>query len=1092
MSGGNYTQQINEIISDTFKKLTLDGRSRVKEDEKKLNSSDLKDKAKPEPFTKENLIRKVIKLLDLEILPEKKFKIWGNWRHVDYRLKNSQGGKFLLEAKPINADLLKKGETGAVNQIKGVFKLAEVKEEYNFGIATDGLKWIFLSGDGEIVERFDLKKDFLRIKKILTGEKKVVSPKQEEEITDKFYQWYEALIHGGAYKDHEGKRRKISEEDCLINNIYDVEEDDKEELAQIIMNRLIFIKFLQSKNIIDFDLLDYLSDLEEDELNIRLKELFFRVFNKPSDERRGVSKKFKDIPYLNGNLFTRTKPEERNEDYYIKYEILVEIIDFLDSFAFVHKESLEERGAIDPKILGYIFERAMTASERKETGAYYTPKEVTKYIAENTVYPTLIEKVNKFLKEEKGYKDSELIDSIDELYEKVSASSLWDIRQEVLLQGFKVVDPACGSGAFLLAVANILWQAYAKISEVRGRRDEYPDIWLKRLILKNNIYGVDINPSAVEIARLRLWLWLMDSYEGGEIEPLPDLEHKIRAGNTLVGFVDVSDLKNKVTGLERWKVGSSLSGLLDKKRDCREKLKSGSGSEKEDARDKLEEVNGALRDILNYKFYKKLLEKDIDISEEELEGMKLFHWSMEFLEVFNPDTSEEGGFDIVIGNPPYVRQEGLTEIKEYLKSFYETYHGRADLYQYFFERSFEILKENGYFSYIVSNKWLRTGYGKPLRKFLSNYRVEQFIDFGDTEVFKGVSTYPSIIVMKKTDVPNREILTAKVDTENYEPLDSYMEKKSYISSQEALGDGAWSFPSIEVMELMDKLKERGEKLRNIIDDTYRGVLTGLNKAFVIEEGKKESIVEEDPNSEELIKPFLTGRNIRRYHIDDSGKYVILIPSGWTKEKSGATNEDSTWSWFNNNYPGIAEHLKPYKEKAKERYDQGEFWWELRSCEYYDKFEEPKIIYGKLATSPRFTLDYGKYYFNDASFMIPKDDKQLLGILNSKLGWFLITQTCTKIQSGYQLIWKYFGDVPIVKKESEKLEELVDRMVGLHKNKEKDEETESKIKEIDNKIDAIVFDLYDLTEEEVEIVLDSLDTPEDEREDIMEKFREIKD
>ncbi|MBA7532875.1 hypothetical protein ES705_25105 [subsurface metagenome] len=240
----NRANIVDYLIKDIKERLTLDGKNRVFEEGKELSSEFMKEKAEPEAFTKEFLIDKILDALGLEKLPEKSFETPRGHRSVDYRIKRKER-MFLVEAKPLNADLFEKGKDSGVNQIKGLFKLAEVKENYDFGVATDGLRWVFVDKAGEIVDDLRLEENFEKVKEFLVGKEKVVSPKTEEEISKKFYDWYNALLHGGRYKDHENKLKTVSEADCLVSNVIGVKElDEREQIAQVVMNRLIFIKFL--------------------------------------------------------------------------------------------------------------------------------------------------------------------------------------------------------------------------------------------------------------------------------------------------------------------------------------------------------------------------------------------------------------------------------------------------------------------------------------------------------------------------------------------------------------------------------------------------------------------------------------------------------------------------------------------------------------------------------------------------------------------------------------------------------------------------------------------------------------------------------
>ena len=422
---------IKAFIDEVWYKLTSDGRSDVRDHNKPLRSVNLKEQSDPEAFTRYFLIEKILDLLNLEILPEKQFRTVKAKRKVDYRVKN-QDQMFLIEAKPINVDLYEKGDEGGVNQIQGLFRLAEVKENYDFGVATDGLRWVFINREGEITEDLAILKDFNRIKELLTGEKPIAKI-SEEEITARFYNWYNALLHGGKYRDHEGNIKQISDKDSFVENIRFVERlEDREQIAQIVMDRLIFIKFLQSKDIIKRDVLRYISEYPEDTLVPKLRQLFFAVLNREEEDRLDLDTQFEDIPYLNGSLFNLTEIERKNTDFRIKAEILKDVINFLDSFKFVHREE-EDADSIDPEILGYIFERAMTALDRKGTGSYYTPRVITRYIAENTIYPCIIEKVNRHLLEEKGYRDTELLRTIEELFilPATTLNEIWNEKNKL-------------------------------------------------------------------------------------------------------------------------------------------------------------------------------------------------------------------------------------------------------------------------------------------------------------------------------------------------------------------------------------------------------------------------------------------------------------------------------------------------------------------------------------------------------------------------------------------------------------------------------------------------------------------------------------
>jgi type I restriction-modification system DNA methylase subunit len=889
-------------------------------------------------------------------------------------------------------------------------------------------------------------------------------------------------LHGGRYKDHENKQKTVSEADCLVNNIIGVKEmAEKEQIAQVVMNRLIFIKFLQSKGIIGEDILKYLAEVKEDLLTPKLRQLFFGSLDRPKAERFDIDERFKDVPYLNGSLFVHTAVERKNIDYKVRAEILKTVLQFLDSFKFVHKEQLGNGDSVDPEILGYIFERAMTATDRKGTGAYYTPKSITKYISENTIYPCIIEKANEILKTEKGYKDTELIKEIEELF-ILPATTLKQIWEKIILR-LRVLDNACGSGAFLLAAANILFALNKKINDKIGA--ENPDTTLKILILVNNLYGVDLNPNGIEIAKLRLWLWLADSYEPGYIKPLPNIDYNLRVGNSLIGYVDLGEFRDAKLTLSDFLQGEekpTLEILLKERNELIHEYKITWGEEAKELKSSVQELDVKISNLLNVDLYREFREKKIEINRDEFLKLNPFHWGFEFYEVFDLEKSKgERGFDVVIGNPPYVRQEALGELKVYFQNYYKVYQGTADLYVYFIERGISLLTDGGVFSYIVANKWMRANYGKPIRKWLKQQRIEEILDFGDLPVFQ-VTTYPCIIRISK-DTPELEFNVTQVQTLKFTSLDDYVKDNKYVVKQEGLDDSGWSLADDKTQALLDKICHVGVPLSDYVNGKiYRGVLTGLNEAFVIDADTRGKLIAKDAKSEELIKPFLIGKDIKRYQLPESERYLILMPKGWTRLNSEGTED--AWAWLEREYPSIAAHLKPFSDKAQKRYDKGDYWWELRACDYYEEFEKTKIVYLVFQVRPAFIFDNGSFYCNNAIFVIPNKDLLLLGILNSKLGWFLISSYCTQIQSGYQLIFKYFGRIPIHmidfsdpddKSHHDKVVMLVKHMLELHeqlsKATEESEKTvlQKQIDETDQQLDNQVYELYDLTPEEIAIV-----------------------
>ena len=423
------------------------------------------------------------------------------------------------------------------------------------------------------------------------------------------------------------------------------------------------------------------------------------------------------------------------------------------------------------------------------------------------------------------------------------------------------------------------------------------------------------------------------------------------------------------------------------------------------------------------------------VDEEERRRVNPFEWRHAFPEVF-----AQGGFDAVIGNPPYVRQESLGDDKKYFQSHYKVYAGTADLYSYFIEKGISILAPNGLFSFIVANKWMRANYGKAQRVWLKTKCIEEITDFGDLPVFQSATTYPCILrVANKT--PHFKPWITNVKTLDFTRLQEYVKQNGSALDQQAFSDDGWALIDSNAQRILEKLTTKSLRLDTYVNNRiFRGVLTGLNEAFIINSQKRNKLLISDKNSTELIKPFLIGKDIKRYEPPDSERFIILVPKGWTKEKSH--NSSNAWRWFQQNYPAIASHLEPFQQAASKRCDQGDYWWELRACDYYEEFDKPKITWGNLATTPKFYYDTDGYYINAPSVIIPLADLYLLGILNSKICYYVISQIAAGRQGGYfEYKPVYVSAIPIHSIDFTSPEDvtrhdhmvaLVERILDLHK------------------------------------------------------------
>jgi hypothetical protein len=633
-----------------------------------------------------------------------------------------------------------------------------------------------------------------------------------------------------------------------------------------------------------------------------------------------------------------------------------------------------------------------------------------------------------------------------------------------------VLDPACGSGSFLIVayqylldwhrdwyVQNLvpLLQSGLKPSspEIRrllpgvetskkGRKKE-PELpvyqgrdgeWKlttaeRKRILLNNIYGVDIDRQAVEVTKLSLLLKVLEGENEETISKqltlfqeraLPDLSNNIKCGNSLIG----------------WDILKDNPGM----------------------------------------------------GQEAIDRINPFDWEKEFPEVFL-----RGGFSVVIGNPPYVRQEMLGEFKDYFQKHYQVYQGTADLYTYFIERGISLLSNGGKFSYIVANKWIRSNYGEPLRRWLKAQHIEEIVDFGDLPVFQGATTYPCIIrISKDTPLPNFE--ATKVDTLDFTSLDDYVREHHYTVNQLTLDDKGWSLASVQAQALLDKLRAVGISLNEYVSGKiYYGIKTGFNEAFIIDNKTKDKLIAEDPKSDEIIKPFLSGRDVRRYQPLQGDRYLIYIPWHFPLQDDPAITgaSEKAENQFKIQYPAIYNHLFKYKNSLLKRnaaetgirYE----WYALQrfASEYSEEFDKPKIAYPDVCERPEFTLDEDGWYLNKTCFMITVPDKHLLGILNSSVIHFIIKWIIPELRGGFYTLGRiYLETFPIPTIDTTntssianhvRMVSLVDQMLSLRKQLKEartpHEQTslQRQIEATDGQIDALVYELYGLTEEEIRIV-----------------------
>ncbi|SEH52571.1 N-6 DNA Methylase [Halopenitus malekzadehii] len=696
--------------------------------------------------------------------------------------------------------------------------------------------------------------------------------------------------------------------------------------------------------------------------------------------------------------------------------------------------------------------------ERKATGAYYTPDYVVTYIVEETVGP-LVEEIRE--------------DLIDQGFEPGTQEYIGPFFRRVT--DLKILDPAMGSGHFLTKATGYLSEQV--MAEVREAESEFgvafDEQHIRREIAKECIYGVDLNGMAVELAKLSMWLETLSADR-----PLAFLDHHFKQGNSLVGsdLEAIEELESDAASEDDQyslaEFGATREGTIERLMDVYSEFLAIENETVEDVhemkrkyaeieQDELRRRLVSIADVRTaedfgvdlpsgaYERMAKALESDEAWSEVEEQdwystAMEMsdekgfFHWRLEFPEVFYGEDGtlhSEAGFDSIIGNPPYVRQEQIREFTELFSTRYDVYASAADLYTYFVERGYDLLNHNNSLGYIISNKFTRAEYGGPLRQFLSeNTRLRTICDFHDLPVFgRSVSAYPLVIVFDK-QIPETEstVSITNVESLEFSSLRYEIERNNTIIDQDRLTGSGWSISTPESIALLDQVDETGISLEEYLSvDIYWGVKTGLNEAFIIDNETREQILERDPASEQFIFRLMKGDDAERYLAGFSDRYLIRVPSGWTMSESGLSSESEAWDWFTSEYPGLAEHLGNFREDAQSRYDRGECWWELRPCDYYEAFERDKIVYPEISDGPRFSLDFDGTYANNKCFVIPETDYALVGILNSTLGEFWARSKLSTVRGGYlEYRTVHLSEFPVVSETGSELPSTVKDIIDL--------------------------------------------------------------
>jgi len=738
--------------------------------------------------------------------------------------------------------------------------------------------------------------------------------------------------------------------------------------TQRLFNRLLFIIFLERKGWLQYrgeqDYLQALWQAHAQEVQTgdtdnsfyqnRLKLLFFTGLNNRDevDVTAGVQPVIGNVPYLNGGLFEQDQADQNPAVTVPDAALTPALNRLLYHYNYTVTEStpLDIEVAVDPEMLGKIFEELVTG--RHESGSYYTPKPIVAFMGQEAL---------------KGYLATacpvENDDALAAFVQQRNAAGLRDPERVLeALKTVKICDPACGSGAYLLGMLHELLELRAALFAAR-QLDDLTLYQRKLEIIQNNLYGVDIDPFAVNIARLRLWLSLVVDYHGDQPEPLPNLDFKIEVGDSLAA----PDPSGQQLDMFRQQ---QINDFFQLKSDY---LMS-HGERKRLLREQIEQLRAEIKTYTR---------GDTRLPENA------FDWAVEFAEVFS---GVGGGFDIVLANPPYVRQELIKALKPMLKNRYpEVYRGTADLYVYFYARALQLLKPKGMLAFISSNKWLRAKYGEKLRAhFADSANVRSITDFGELPVFETAATFPMVFVAERGKQSDAISFT-QVETLNppYPEVRSIIKKDGYQLPKTAIKGDKWTLASPKLANLLQKLEKNCMPLIDYIDgQVFRGVLTGFNKAFVINESTKQKLIKTDPRNSDIIKPLVAGNDVRRWRINHRGSWLIFTRRGIDI----------------NQYPTVKMHLEQWKQeltpktsvKQKIGRKPGPYeWYEIQdNIAYFAEFDKPKIVYPDIAKEPRFAFDQKGFFFNNTVYFVPTNNLFLLGILNSSVLWKYASERLT--------------------------------------------------------------------------------------------------
>ena len=965
---------------------------------------------------------------------------------------------------------------------ESILRFSYVSETWGFNkqgeyekISTDTKRYTYLLGEGRGCHTAI--KQFGRLKESKQALTDITEAFSVETLTKQFYkdlfEWYQWAIDD-------------STQVTFPNNIT-TEDDDRDDVEKKVIRmitRIMFVWFIKQKELVPnriFDI-EYLSTILKEfdpysttvgnYYNAILQNLFFATLNRAIEDENGNTRKFatstkrdvktlyryaemfsiseqeivnlfSEVPFLNGGLFecldkTRyidgveqcynfdgfSRNDARFADGRYKHRAVVPNILFFEpekgllsilsryNFTIEENSPEEQQVALAPELLGKVFENLLGAynpetkeTARNQSGSFYTPREIVNYMVDESLIAYLGN--NDFVRS---------LFSYDFTFDKAKSNEYLKIADK--LKAVKILDPACGSGAFPMGLLNRMIDILERISP---NEDIYE---LKLSVIENCLYGCDIQSIAAQITKLRFFISLICNCEKDASKPnfgiptLPNLE---------TNFV-------------------SANSLIAKKKEDRQ-LKLFKSEEIESIKKELHQIRHLHFSAKSTSTKHRLREEDLDLRKKLIEllsdennfasddAKQLAEWNPYDQNAVSPFFDPEwmfgvnNGFDIVIGNPPYIQLQnnGGELAKLYEGCGYSTFARTGDIYCLFYERGWQLLKKSGHLCYITSNKWMRAGYGEKTRDFFANKTNPLLlIDFAGVKIFESATVDTNILLFSRSNNQHKTVCAVT----NKQNKDSVKNLSDFVRQQDTICDfstsNSWVILSPIEQSIKRKIEAVGTPLKDWDINIYRGVLTGCNEAFIISTAKRNEILancqteDERKRTAELIRPILRGRDIKRYEYVDNGLYLINTHNG-IKGKFPRIDI--------NDYPAVKAHLDQYWDKISARADKGDTPYNLRNCAYLEDFSKPKIIYPDICTFLSFELDTSCFYLsNTAYFLITEKEEYLkyfLRVLNSSvMDWYYRTLSVQLGEKAVRMFSIYVLNIPIPPISDEPIEEIL--------------------------------------------------------------------